>query len=89
MSDSTDIQATLMYGKNNKIRPYFYAYQRSEEERKSSPHESDFGGESSSVNVTGLLTYFTINRLFFMKINFTKKNFVKMISRNLHFSERW
>ena len=57
MSDSTDIQATLNYEKNNKIRPYFYAYQRSDEERKSSPHESDFGGESSGVEVTGLFTY--------------------------------
>ena len=89
MSDSTDIQATLMYGKNNKIRPYFYAYQRSEEERKSSHHESDFGGESSSVEVTGLLTYFTINSLFFHENQFYEKNFVKMISRNLQFSERW
>ena len=57
MSDSTDIQATLMYGKNNKIRPYFYAYQRSDEERKSSPHESDFGGETNSIEVTGLFTF--------------------------------
>ena len=54
MSDSTDIQATLVYGKNNKIRPYFYAYERSEEERKSSPNQSDFGGETSSVEVKGL-----------------------------------
>ena len=60
MSDSTDIHATLMYGKNNKIRPYFYAYHRSEEERKSSPHKSDCGGESNSVNVIGL---FTINSI--------------------------
>ena len=57
MSDSTDIQATLNYEKNNKIRPYFYAYQRSDEERKSSPHESDFGGDTRSVEVTGLFTF--------------------------------
>ena len=69
MSDSTDIQATLMYGKNNKIRPYFYAYQRSDEERKSSPHESDFGGESNGVEVTGLFT-FTNNIILAVCLNF-------------------
>ena len=53
MSDSTDIQATLNYEKNNKIRPYFYAYQRSEEERKSSHNESDLGGETVGTEVTG------------------------------------
>ena len=53
MSDTTDIKSTLMYGTNNKIRPYFYAYQRSEEERKSSHNESDLGGETVGTEVTG------------------------------------
>ena len=53
MSDTTDIKSTLMYGTNNKIRPYFYAYQRSEEERKSSHNDSDLGGEIVGTEVTG------------------------------------
>jgi len=52
MSDTTDIKSTLMYGTNNKIRPYFYAYERSEEERKSSKNESDLGGEIVETEVT-------------------------------------
>ena len=53
MGDTTDIKSTLMYGTNNKIRPYFYAYERSEEERKSSHNESDLGGEIVGTEVTG------------------------------------
>ena len=53
MSDTTDIKSNLSYGTNNKTRPYFYAYQRSEEERKSSHNESDFGGETVLTEVTG------------------------------------
>ena len=53
MSETTDIKSTLMYGTNNKIRPYFYAYQRSEEERKSSHNDSDLGGEIVGTEVTG------------------------------------
>ena len=66
MSDTTDIKSTLNYGTNNKIRPYFYAYERSEEERKSSKNESDLGGEIVETEVTGkwkkllLLIYSTI-----------------------------
>ena len=53
MGDTTDIKSTLMYGTNNKIRPYFYAYERSEEERKSSKNDSDLGGEIVGTEVTG------------------------------------
>ena len=69
MTESTDIKTTLVYGKNNKERPYFYAYQRSDEERKqqqgpdgSCPkgYDKDFGGETVHVEVTGLFLHFLL-----------------------------
>ena len=54
MSETTDIKSTLTYGTNNEIRPYFYAYQRSEEERKTSHNKNDFGGETAITEVTGM-----------------------------------
>ena len=49
---ATDIKTTLTYATDDKTRPYFYAYERTEDERKKTPHrESDFGGTSSAIEV--------------------------------------
>ena len=50
---ATDIKTTLSYAKDDKTRPYLYAYQRSDDERKNTPHhQSDFGGSTSYVETT-------------------------------------
>ena len=47
-----DIKTTLGYAKDDKTRPYFYAYQRSDDERKANPkHEFDSGGTGSQIEV--------------------------------------
>ena len=51
--EATDIKTTLSYAKDDKTRPYLYAYQRSDDERKNTPHhQSDFGGSTSYVETT-------------------------------------
>ena len=92
MGDTTDIKSTLMYGTNNKIRPYFYAYERSEEERKSSHNESDLGGEIVGTEVTGLWKkllflfflcvkggFFSESAMRFLDLQISKKKFQKAI----------
>ena len=51
-STNTDITTTLAYGKDNRARPFFYAYKRSAEEREKSHHKADFDGSGASVEVT-------------------------------------
>ena len=47
-----DIKTTLNYAKDDKTRPYIYAYQRSDEERKKTPHhESEYGGTTSLIDM--------------------------------------
>ena len=49
----TDVKTTLMYAHDDKTRPYYYAYQRTDEEIKQTPQRSsDYGGTSVPVEMT-------------------------------------
>ena len=49
---TTNIKTILKYAKDDKTRPYLYAYQRSDEERKKTPHQKpDLGGTPIDVDV--------------------------------------
>ena len=82
---TTDIKTHLCYVKDEKLRPYIYQYNRSDEERKANPHHKSDKYLNSSLIETlvkdarSLGMSLTANgfQLFQQTTNLTKEDFYK------------